>query len=328
MTLSGPILVVGGYGYRNVGDEAILAGLLAQLDRPDVTVVSRDPRGTASLHDVPSIGIAAAPLALTRHRSLVVGGGGLFGRHMGRLGRLLPAFGSFASTGRRVVVTGIGLDRNLSPSTQRMVAGLLRRAASVTVRDLESSQIAAAWGVPAAVAPDLSAHMAASPPKVGTRLLREAGVHPGRPVVGLALTDVEPALTDDVLRAAEAAMAQLPGVDFCFIPMSRHPSVRQHDDRGLAERLRARQPRLRMLDAEHPADVLSAYARLSAAVVMRYHGLLFAERGGVPIVPIPYAEKCEHWLAERGIPAVAPTGEALVAALTAALATHTRSVAS
>jgi polysaccharide pyruvyl transferase WcaK-like protein len=292
-----------------------------------VTVVSRDPRATTSLHDVRSIGVAAAPLALAGHRSLVIGGGGLFGRHMGRLGRLLPAFGSLASVGRRVIVTGIGLDHDLPPSSRRAVAGLLRRADSVTVRDLESSRISATWGVPAVVAPDLSAHMAASPPEVGTRLLREAGVEPGRPVVGLALTDVERGLTDAILRVTESAMTQLPDVDFCFFPMSRHPSVGHHDDRQLAERLRARQPRLHVLESEHPADVLSAYARLSAAVVMRYHGLLFAERGNVPIVPIPYAEKCEHWLAERGIPAVAPTGVAFVGALTAALATPVRSVA-
>ena len=293
-----------------------------------MTVVSRDPRATAALHDVRSIGVAAAPLALAGHRSLVIGGGGLFGRHMGRLGRLLPAFGSLASVGRRVIVTGIGLDHDLPPSSRHAVAGLLRRADSVTVRDLESCRIAAAWGVPAVVAPDLSAHMAGSSPEVGTRLLREAGVQPGRAVVGLALTDVERGLTDAVLRATDAAMTQLSDVDFCFIPMSRHPSVGHHDDRQLAERLRALQPRLSVLDAEHPADVLSACGRLSAAVVMRYHGLLFAERGDVPIVPIPYAEKCEHWLAERGIPAVAPAGHALVAAISAALATPVRSLAS
>ena len=328
MTLPGPVLIVGGYGYRNVGDEAILAGLLASLDRPDVTVVSRDPRRTEAVHEVRSVGVADAPLALIRHRSLVIGGGGLFGRHMGRLGRLLPAFGALATVGRRVMVTGIGLDHDLPPSTQRAVAALLRRAASVTVRDLESSRIAAAWGVPATVAPDLSAHLRVSPPEVGTRLLRDAGVRAGRPIVGLALTDVEPRLTDAVVHAAEAAMDRLPEVEFCFIPMSRHPSIGHHDDRRLAARLQVVQPRLRVLDAEHPADVLSVYARLSAAVVMRYHGLLFAERGGVPIVPIPYAEKCDHWLAERGIPPVAPTGEAVVAALSDALAPTARSIAS
>ena len=56
-----PILVLGAYGYRNVGDEAILAGLLRQFD-PGVklTVVSRSPAETKALHGFRSVGISSA----------------------------------------------------------------------------------------------------------------------------------------------------------------------------------------------------------------------------------------------------------------------------
>ena len=37
MSLRDPVLIVGGYGYRNVGDEAILAGQLRRLAGHRVT---------------------------------------------------------------------------------------------------------------------------------------------------------------------------------------------------------------------------------------------------------------------------------------------------
>src|SRR5207247_2451329 len=76
VSLDGPILVLGGYGYRNVGDEAMLAGLLREIgtDRR-VTVVSRLPAETAALHGVRSIPISQSVQALRGHRSLIIGGG-------------------------------------------------------------------------------------------------------------------------------------------------------------------------------------------------------------------------------------------------------------
>jgi hypothetical protein len=52
---------------------------------------------------------------------------------------------------------------------------------------------------------------------------------------------------------------------------------------------------------------------------MRYHSLLFAERAGIAVLPIPYAPKCDRWLAERGLVPLAPTAEALGQAVASAL---------
>ena len=91
--LADPILVLGGYGYRNAGDEAILASILRSLDGRRVTVLSRTPAETTAMHGVRSLPVTAAARALASHRTVLIGGGGLFGRDMGSLGRLLPAYG-------------------------------------------------------------------------------------------------------------------------------------------------------------------------------------------------------------------------------------------
>jgi polysaccharide pyruvyl transferase WcaK-like protein len=320
--LRGPVLVVGAYGYRNVGDEAILAGLLTKLRRRDVAVVSRDPAATSRLHNVPAIGLAAAGPALLRHRSVVIGGGGLFGRDVGSIGRLLPLFGLAAvALGRRVVVDGVDVEADLSPTARRLVPRLLRRASEVTVRDPRSVAILQGWNVPAKLGPDLSHWMPVATDLAGRQLLREAGIDPRYPVVGLALAGVRPRLADAALAAVAGAMVALPDTQFCFIPMSRHPRVAAHDDLRLARRLREARPRLAIVEGDHhPATVLSAFGKLSAVVSMRYHGMLFAERAGVPLVPLVYAEKNARWLDEHGLKAVPPDSDVLTAALRTALA--------
>lgn len=308
-----PILVVGGYGYRNVGDEAILASLLRTLEGRRVTVVSRRPAETTAMHEVRAVSIAAALPELVRHRTLMIGGGGLFGADMGVVGRMLPAYGLAASVlGVTVALHGVGVDRALPVSTGLALRHLARRAAQVLVRDRHSAEVLREWGVDAAVGPDLSAWLPAAPPAVGASLLRSAGLDPRRPIVGLSLTAVNPAVADLVLEAVAQSMDALPELQFCFIPMSQHPFVDRHNDLLMARQLRARQPRLRILEGTpHPAQILAVFGHLAAMVGMRYHSLLFAARSGVPIIPIAYADKCRTWLAERGEAPVEPDAAAL-----------------
>ena len=89
------------------------------------------------------------------------------------------------------------------------------------------------------------------------------------------------------------------------------------------------QPRLAVAEGEcHPAAVLSAFGLLSAVVSMRHHGMLFAERASVPLVPLVYAEKNVRWLGERDLVAIPAAVEPLLAALRTALARDGRTVVS
>jgi polysaccharide pyruvyl transferase WcaK-like protein len=255
----------------------------------------------------------------------VIGGGGLFGRDMGTLGRLLPLAGLLATGLRReVALIGIGVDRDMPGSARRLLGRLGRRARAVVVRDAQSQALLAELGIGAMLAPDLSSLVESAGPAAGRRSLEAVGLHPARrPVVALALTGVDPELCERVERAVAAAVDALPDVDFVLVPMSRHPFVPAHNDELLARRLVAARPRLRIVvPPDDTASLLGLFEACSAAVCMRYHSLLFAERAGIPIVPIAYAEKCRHWLEERRLAEVEPSPGALVAALRASLEKH------
>lgn len=315
-------LVLGGYGVRNVGDEAILAGLLSSLPgEAAVRVVSRTPAETASFHHVASVSPFGALAALLRSEVLIVGGGGLFSSHMGPFGRVIPLITLTAlALRKRVAYHGVGVYPTTPPWVQRMLRLVGPRLTSFTVRDAVSAQLVRSWGIPVEQIPDLSTLMSPAPRARGTETLRSLGLEPGRPTVGLCLTATEPRLREPLMEAVPALIDSLPGTQFCFVPMSQHPRVRHHNDLLLARDLKTRSPRLAVLESwMHPADIVSLFGQFTVAVCMRYHSLLFAERAGAVVIPVQYAEKVESWAKEHGQVPSDLTAEALTARVRAAL---------
>jgi polysaccharide pyruvyl transferase WcaK-like protein len=302
-SLPEPILVLGAYGYRNVGDEAILAGLLDAIgQKRRLSVVSRSPAETEAMHGVRAIPLRRALAELARHRSLVIGGGGLFGADLGRFGRLVPYYGLLAAlSGRRVAIHGVGVDAELPFVARHLVRRLAARCDELSVRDARSAERLGVDPARVAVEPDLSARVKGSSPAKAHALLRAAGLSPSRPTVGLCLTAVNESLVGPTLQAVTEAMRRLPEVQFCFVPMSQHPFVPAHNDLILARRLSQIEPRLAIVEGLlAPGEVLSLFGSFAAAVCMRYHSLLFAARAGVPILALPYADKCDTWLTDNG----------------------------
>jgi len=322
------VLLLGGYGVHNVGDEAILAGLLQTLP-PDIrlSVVSRDPWETACMHGVNAVSPPAALRALLSTDVLIVGGGGIFSGHMGLMSRFIPVLGLLARVRRvRVVFHGLGV----YPSTPRWVQQTIRWLAphltSFTVRDSVSAQTLRSWGIPVQQIPDLSNCMPPAPAKRSAEIVRSLGLQADAPAVALCLTAVEPGIEAPLLEAIPELVGALPQVQFCFVPMSQHPKVTRHNDLLLAHRIQTCVPQLPVLENfHHPSDILALFHRFDAAVCMRYHSLLFAHRAGAAIVPIPYAEKCESWVQEYGVTPAKPDAEALIQRVRQELARKTGS---
>lgn len=315
-------LILGGYGLRNVGDEAILAGLLARLpDGLRVRVVSRAPEETVAVHGVGAVSPAAALAGLLESDALIVGGGGIFSRHMGLLARLIPSFCLLARMrGLRMAFHGVGIYPSTPAWLQQMLVWLAPYLCSFTVRDRASATLLRQRGIPVIRIADLSQAMPAAPSSAATTFMASLGLDLQRPVVGLCLTAVEPGLEGSLLEAVPQLIDALPEVQFCAVPMSHHPTVPRHNDLMLARRLRLRAPRLTVLETwHHPAQFLALFRHFDAVVGMRYHSLLFARRCDRPLIPIAYAEKCQDWLEEQGLAPVEVSAHGLVAEVTRAL---------
>ena len=69
-------LIYGGYGTGNIGDEAILSGLLKTISYDEIIVFSSNPHETAALHKVRAEKTNIKPFLLCD--DLIIGGGELF----------------------------------------------------------------------------------------------------------------------------------------------------------------------------------------------------------------------------------------------------------
>jgi len=315
------VLVLGGYGVRNVGDEAILSGLLNELPDCRLRVVSRAPRDTSDMHRVKAISPLPAPAALWGGDVLIVGGGGIFSGHMGNLGQLIPLFSRLAlARGTRVAFHGIGVYSSAPRWVRRSIATLAPKLASITVRDAASARLLRRRGIEALVVPDLSQAMSSAPSERGRELLRTLGLDSARPRVALCLTATEPTSAEALLHSLPRVIDSLSEVQFALVPMSHHPTMPRHNDLQFARRLRSMAPRLAVLeDWLHPAEILALLGQFPVVVCMRYHSLLFAARAGAAIVAIPYAEKCSSWLEEQGLEPAGTDAESLTELIRQAL---------
>ena len=329
LTSRSRVLVLGGYGVRNVGDEAILAGLLNQLGSVRaVTVVSRGPAETTAMHGVRAVSPAGALAALLRCDALLVGGGGMFSSDTGPFGRFIPLFCRLAMLrGIPVALHGVGVYASTPAHLLKSLASLAPRLASFTVRDAASARLLESIGVTAQQIADLSQSMAPAGRSEARAVLTAARLDLERPIVGLCPTEINARVAAYIETAVPALCRALPEVQFCVIPISQHQTNPRHDDAAFGHRLQESTPSLKVLEGVyHPAVVLAVFGELSAAVCVRYHSHLFAERAGVPVISIPYSEKCYGWLEETGVTGIDCEGDSLEKAVVEALDRSRRGV--
>lgn len=101
----GGILILGAYGFGNMGDEAILQGILEKMkNKENVDVVSATPRETEILHQVKSISMKQVDLA--KYSAVILGGGGY---RPGNYKIPLEICLKLKEKGGKVIVKAIGL---------------------------------------------------------------------------------------------------------------------------------------------------------------------------------------------------------------------------
>jgi polysaccharide pyruvyl transferase CsaB len=301
------LVVSGFYGAGNLGDEALLAGLLQGLvahDVRDVTVLSAAPALTRRMH-----GVAAAhrgvglPGALWRAQVLLSGGGGLLQdvTSTRSLRYYLGVIALARRLGRHVVVFG----QSLGPLSRsgRLAVGDALAGLPLGLRDAPSLRLAEQLGLSARHVGD-------------TALLLPSEPAPARDAVVLVPRAGFPGATAvlaDLGRHAAAAGIAVEAVGF-----------HQPGDAREVERLRAALPDLRVLALPDPARATSALVGARLVVSARLHGLVLAAAAGTAHAGLSYDPKVEGFAAETGAPCwPVPTDrgqhEATLEALRAAL---------
>lgn len=287
------VLIGGYYGFGNLGDEALLAGLLSTLQAHGhrATVLSHDPERTAREHGVPARHrVRGLPAALLGCDLFLSGGGGLLqDRSSARsLRYYLGCIRLARMLGRRVIVFGQSIGP-LSPSGELRVAATLR-GLPVSVRDTASQALLARLGIDAHLGADAALLLPcpqreAPPPEAAVLLIPRSGHR----WITEALAEAAHILGNDGIRCAA-------------LPLHRA------QDHGEIEILQRAAPGMERVEA---ADYREALAQIAAARYLlsgRLHGLILAAVCDRPYAGLNYDPKVAGFVHDSGAPVFGPPG--------------------
>ncbi|MCC7416810.1 MAG: polysaccharide pyruvyl transferase family protein [Acidobacteria bacterium] len=298
------IAISGSYGGMNLGDEAILEGILTRLRATidaEVTVLSRNPSDTLERHGVER---AIAPRSLTRREMaaeiervdlLILGGGGiLYDRDADEYVREVFLAHEL---GVPVFVYAISAGPLTHAGSRQAVRDALNASAStvVTVRDRLGLRLLEDVGVTQEI------HLTADPAflldaeELPAGALREDGVDVARRLVGFSVREPGPAAPDIDPAAYYALLANAADfvsfrydADVVFVPLEKTDVQHSH---GVVAHMR-RAERAEILRRRYtPRQLIDVMGHFEFAVGMRLHFCIFATLAGTPFTALPYASK-------------------------------------
>ncbi|MBN1629753.1 MAG: polysaccharide pyruvyl transferase family protein [Thermoleophilia bacterium] len=323
-------LVSGYYGEKNAGDEAILAGILQEIERRDpqacFTVFSFDPADTERRHGAgrrleavsTSLRSPSRIRIVMRTADLLISGGGSFlheadfelhGRSFllreGKL-RPLPYFLSIVLMARAQGLPVMWYAQGLGPlhtlSARRMVARAASASQAVTWRDPGSARLAYEVGVRAPVqlvVPDPAYALTPADPAEAQAELGRCGMAPGSrylavcPRPWLGRTGYLEALGEALEQAGAALDLEILLVPFHEIqdpPVCETLAARP----GFAGRAHVLPP------VSSPALLAAVLGAAELVVAMRLHSGILAATAGTPAVVVDYDPKTRAFARQTG----------------------------
>ncbi|HEX9944153.1 MAG TPA: polysaccharide pyruvyl transferase CsaB [Thermoanaerobaculia bacterium] len=331
------ILIAGYYGFGNAGDEAILAGMIADLRglRPDLEVVvaSGDPAGTERDHGVRAVhrdDLPAVAAAVRESGLVVLGGGGLFQDYWEvplesvftpRSGGL-PFYAGFgllaALLGRPAMLYAVGVGPLRTEAGRRLTRIAFEVCQGATVRDPESLAVLGDLGLPMPGSPlvevvaDPAFGLAPAGGESLEALLAELGIAPGERPVGVALRPwafgPDPDLWEsEVAKGLDRFLAGS-GDRLLFLPFHGEEDTPVH--RRVRDALVRRDRAVLVERRLAPEELAGLVGRCGRVLAMRYHAALFALASGVPAAALAYDPKVRSLFTAAGFAGAALPPEA------------------
>ena len=301
--------ISGSYGGLNLGDEAILQGIVRQLRQSlpvEITVFSRDPEDTLRRHAVDralpvrDLSLDEVTPEVARLDLFILGGGGILYDADARLYLREPAIA--LEKGVPLMVYAVSVGPLEDPAAQELVRNCLSRAEVVTVRDRLSRQALEQVGVRREVLVTADPALLLERQELPADALKREGLDQRHRLVAMSVREpgkAAPDLDEEQYHAllADAAdfMVDRFDADVVFVPLERGKFDMQHSHAVVSRMLRAQ--RAFVLRGEYTSgQLLSLLDHFRFAVGMRLHFLIFAALRGIPFVALPYATKVAGFL--------------------------------
>jgi polysaccharide pyruvyl transferase CsaB len=303
------VLIAGAYGNGNLGDDAILLGILQTLSskelRNNILVFSRDPEETISVHKVRASRRNIKDLLATDE--LIIGGGELF-QDLGFMGFKYSVLGLFAKfAGKKLVFFAVGVSSIKSRVTKLIMRLCLNLSDEISVRDNASALRLRQIGVtrPVAVVDDPATNVKPVKPEEARRLLQLEQIEPSQQSILLGVVsqhvhdfDRNKRVQLFLLDFLRRALFQHPNLQVVFIPFSSHKDFNYDRDilygKWLGTKLESR--RYSVLRNHYtPQQMMGVLGQFDIVISTRFHPLVFARKMKVPAVGIRVFQKVENY---------------------------------
>ena len=324
----GQRLLLGGYyGCGNLGDDAILQGVLFELRNvaPDLSVsaLSGSPRRDSARLGIPCVA-RKNPLALffafLRADAFAFGGGSLLQNRSGRLSLTyyLTLLRFAKCLGRPTALLCSGIGPLIGEDAKKRCFSVLSRVQHVGVRDERSFQMLKSVITPERLvqSADAALLLPLPTPERQAALRRELGLGEGIKCLGVVLNgNMPPALFSTILQAL-GQICKMRRLRPLFLVFDAHEDLAL--SRRACDRLGGT-----LLHPSCPLDALALLRSCEGVLSLRLHGLILATRAGTPALAInadATEEKLLAFAAGAGLPCLdSADGQQIEAALTALL---------
>ena len=306
--------ISGSYGGMNLGDEAILEGILGELRASipaEITVFSKNPADTLARHKVEH---AINARSLTRKEVtpairaldlLILGGGGILfdGEVEAYLREVLVAH----EVGVPVLVYAISAGPLAARASRVAVRDALNAAPAtvITVRDRLGLRLLEDVGVTQEIQLAADPAFLLEPEELPLEALTAEGVDLDGPVVGFSVREPGPAAPDidteqyyGLLANAADFVVERFGAEVVFVPMEKFDVQHSH---AVVAHMRFPEKAEILRRRYSSRQILDLMGRFDFAVGMRLHFLIFAALRGTPFSALPYASKVSGLLEDLGM---------------------------
>jgi polysaccharide pyruvyl transferase CsaB len=324
MTGSRGVVICGFYGNYNLGDEAMLSGMINLLRKQQndlsFTVFSNDPQDTKARYSVQSVHRLQRELRVQRilkifqNRYFILGGGDLLrdsAQSSVALTWLRPLQQALRLR-RRTLVLGISVGEISRPETKALIPKVLNRVDFIAVRDTQSKSKLEELGVRNTinVISDLALQ---SLPEIVSQPLRptDQPIHIGISVRHLSgrgsSVDVNtyPSFQKEMAAVADFLVEKY-GATVHFLPLRTHKnSYHPIDDDyvSILDLLRYSRHSAQFVVHryfESLQDFNQLVSTLDLMIGMRLHSLILAAGLGVPVIAAEYDPKVRGFMEEIG----------------------------
>lgn len=291
------IVISGYYGFDNLGDEAILAGIISLLKKKNkklkITVLSADPAKTSKVYGVEAVSRNSLIniLAVLAEADLFISGGGsLLQDITGNFS--VPYYLALAwlakLQGTKVVYYAQGAGPLNKKWSQKLTALTLNRFDFLGARDQKTKNLLKKIGVKKEIKLTVDPVFALYDPLATNRQKIK-----GKVEIGIS---VRPWSVDYLteLAAALNKFAAAKNVKYLLFPM--HKGADEKVSEKLKEKLKVETEILTL--ANKPQKALTSFRQLDLFVGVRLHSLIFALLNQIPLVALSYDPKIEGLLSE------------------------------